>query len=122
MQHCLIVDDSSVIRKFARLIFEQLGYRVSEAANAVETLDRIESDPPDLVLMDWILPGDNCHELIAAIRSARLDRRPFIIYLVTECEPSDIKRAVRAGADDYLMKPFNRDIIEMKLHEISVAA
>lgn len=122
MQQVLIVDDSPIIRRFARLIFESLGFRVSEAENTKEALDRAKSDPPDLILVDWIIPGVSSHDLIASLRRALLDKRPYIIYLVTENDIPDVTRAFKCGADDYLLKPFNRDIIEMKLHEIQVAA
>ena len=122
MKHILIVDDSPIIRKFGRLIFESLGFRVSEAETGVETLERARSDPPDFILVDWILPGVDSHELIHKLRRERIEKRPYIIYLVTENDVPDVTRAFKAGADDYLLKPFNREIIEMKLHEIQVAA
>lgn len=122
MKHILIVDDSPIIRKFGRLIFESLGFRVSEAETGPETLERARSDPPDFILVDWILPGANSHELIQKLRRERAENRPYIIYLVTENDIPDVTRAFKAGADDYLLKPFNREIIEMKLHEIQVAA
>lgn len=68
MKHILIVDDSPIIRKFGRLIFESLGFRVSEAETGAETLERARSDPPDFILVDWILPGVNSHELIHKLR------------------------------------------------------
>jgi len=122
MKHVLIVDDSPVIRKYARLIFESLAFRVSEAETGKEALERIKSDAPDYILVDWIIPGVSSHDLIATMRRAVLEKRPYIIYLVTENDIPDVSRAFKSGADDYLLKPFNRDIIEMKLHEIQVAA
>ncbi len=122
MKHILIVDDSPIIRKFGRLIFESLGFRVSEAETGAETLERARSDPPDFILVDWILPSVNSHELIHKLRREHAEKRPYIIYLVTENDVPDVTRAFKAGADDYLLKPFNREIIEMKLHEIQVAA
>ncbi|HMN36650.1 MAG TPA: response regulator [Hyphomicrobium sp.] len=122
MKHILIVDDSPIIRKFGRLIFENLGFRVSEAESAVETLHRARTDPPGYILVDWIIPGVNSHELIQKLRRECVEVRPYIIYLVTENDVPDVTKAFKAGADDYLLKPFNRDIIEMKLHEIQVAA
>ncbi|MEZ5899906.1 MAG: PleD family two-component system response regulator [Hyphomicrobium sp.] len=122
MKHILIVDDSPIIRQFGRLIFESLGFRVSEAETAAETLERARTDAPDYILLDWILPNASSHELIQKLRRERMEKRPYIIYLVTENDVSDVTKAFKAGADDYLLKPFNRDIIEMKLHEIQVAA
>ncbi len=122
MQHCLVIEDSSIIRRVARSIFESLTYRVSEAQTAAETLEHIALDAPDLILIDWIIPGTNVHDLITAIRRTKTAKRPFILYLTTENDEADLKLAFRAGADDYLLKPFNREIIEMKLTEIRVAA
>jgi two-component system chemotaxis response regulator CheY len=122
MQHCLVIDDSSIIRKYTRLIFEALRFRVSEAETRDEALMRLELESPDLILVDWQLPGASSHELIAKIRAMHLQVSPFIIYLTTENDAVDINKALSAGADDYLLKPFNREIIEMKLHDIRVAA
>ena len=122
MQHCLVIEDSSIIRRVARSIFESLGYRVSEAQTAAETLEHIAADAADLILIDWIIPGTNVPELISSIRKIKTGKRPFILYLTTENDEADLRIAFRAGADDYLLKPFNREIIEMKLNEIRVAA
>lgn len=122
MKHILIIDDSPIIRRFSRLIFESLGFRVSEAETEIEALDRSVTDIPDYILIDWIIPGLSSVELIGKLRRTLVERRPYIIYLVTENDVADISRAFKAGADDYLLKPFNKEIIEMKLHEISVAA
>lgn len=122
MKHILIIDDSPIIRKFGRLIFESLSFRVSEAENDKEALERARSEQPDYILVDWVMPGVVSHDLIARLRRSLVEKPPYIIYLVTENDVQDISRAFKAGADDYLLKPFNRDIIEMKLHEIQVAA
>lgn len=122
MQHCFVVDDSDVIRKYTRLIFESLGYRVSEASNPLTALERIEGDAPDLILVDWRVPNADMHEFIRRVRRLALDRRPFVIYMTTENDYADVHIAARCGADTNLLKPFNREIIEMKLHEIRVAA
>lgn len=122
MKQVLIIDDSPIIRKFTRLIFESLNFRVSEAETSKEALERAKTDPPDYILVDWIIPGVNSHDLISSLRRAVAEKRPYIIYLVTENDIPDVTRAFKSGADDYLLKPFNREIIEMKLHEIQVAA
>jgi two-component system chemotaxis response regulator CheY len=120
MKHILIIDDSPIIRKFTRLIFESLGFRVSEAETDKEALDRAKAENPDFILVDWVIPGVNSHDLIARLRRSLVESRPYIIYLVTENDVPDVTKAFKAGADDYLLKPFNRDIIEMKLHEIQI--
>lgn len=122
MQHILIIDDAPIIRRYGRLIFESLGFRVSEAESEAEAVERASTDSPDYILIDWIMPGLSSLELIAKLRRAQMEKRPYIIYLVTENDVAEITKAFKAGADDYLLKPFNRDIVEMKLHEVSIAA
>lgn len=122
MQHCLVIDDSEVIRKYTRLIFESLGYRVSESGDPRVAIERLISDAPDLMLVDWRIPNSDMHEFIAEVRKLALERRPFIIYVTTDNDYADVHLALKIGADAHLLKPFNRDIVEMKLHEIRVAA
>ena len=122
MRHCFIIDDSDIVRKYARLIFESLDFRVSDAAATAGAIERFRADSPNFVLVDWRIPGTNVPEFIAAVRTANLESRPYIIYLATDNDAGEIQRAMKAGADDFILKPFNREIIEMKLHEIRVAA
>jgi two-component system chemotaxis response regulator CheY len=123
MKRCLIVDDSSVIRKVARHILESMKFEVVEAENGQEALDRCREAPaPDLILLDWHLPVVGALEFLAALRLTPAGRRPFIIYCTTENDPADIARAFQAGADDYFMKPFDRAQLVTKLTEIAVAA
>lgn len=122
MQLCLIIDDSPIIRKYARLIFESLGFRVADAETHEEALIRLEGESPDLILVDWQMPGSNCFEFISKLRTLPLNVMPYIIYMPTENDSVEINRAFSNGADDYLLKPFNREIVEMKLHDIRVAA
>jgi len=122
MLHCFVIDDSEIIRKYTRLIFESLDFRVSEADGTVAAMERLRSEAPDFILVDWRMPDANSHELIGKIRALPLANRPYIIYVVTEADPLDIQRALTHGADTFLMKPFNRGIIEAKLVEIRAAA
>ena len=123
MQHCLVIDDSDIVRKFGRLIFESLGYRVSDSATIDDALwQRIHADPPNMALVDWRVPGANTHEFIARLRQTDLGTRTTILYMPTENDALDLQRALTAGADSVMMKPFNREIVEMKLHEMRVAA
>lgn len=122
MKLCMIVDDSEIVRKYARLIFESLDYRAIEADTHKAAIDRLAGEAPHIILADWKMPGGNTHEFIAQVRRMNLLRRPFIVYLTTENDGIEVDRAVAAGADDYLLKPFNREIVEMKLQEIRLAA
>ncbi|HPG88400.1 MAG TPA: response regulator [Hyphomicrobium sp.] len=122
MKLCLIVDDSEIVRKYSRLIFESLDYRTIESDTTSGALDRLAGETPHVILADWRIPGCNTHEFIAQVRRMNLLRRPYIIYLATENDAADFERATVSGADNFLLKPFNRDIIEMKLLEIRAAA
>jgi two-component system chemotaxis response regulator CheY len=122
MNLCLIVDDSDIVRKYARLIFESLDYRAIDAESPAIALDRMAGEAPHLILVDWKMPGTNSLEFIAQVRRMSLLRRPYILYLTTLNDAADLERAMMAGADDYLLKPFNRDIVQMKLQEIRIAA
>lgn len=122
MNLCMIVDDSEIVRKYARLIFESLEYRAIEADSPKAAIDRLAGETPHLILVDWRMPGVNALELIQQIRRMSLMRRPYIVYMATENDGAELDRAMKAGADDYILKPFNRDIMKMKLSEIRLAA
>jgi two-component system, chemotaxis family, chemotaxis protein CheY len=122
MLHCFVVDDSEIVRKYARLIFESQGFRVSEADSAIAAMERLRSETPDYILIDWRMPDTNSLELVSKIRALDLKQRPYIVYVVTENDAFEIQWALTHGADTYLLKPFNRQIIEAKLQEISSAA
>lgn len=122
MEHCLIIDDSDVIRRYSRLIFESLGYRVSEAANPDEAMERLKSDVPQMILVDWRIPKADMHLAIANIRRMGLNPRPCIMYVTTENDYIDVELAMKAGADGHILKPFNRTIFELKLREMRIAA
>lgn len=123
MNLCLIVDDSDIVRKYTALIFEGMGFRVLGAESPKAALDRLASgERPNLIIADWRMPGANTHDFIAQVRRQKLSPRPFILYLSTENDTADLERAIQAGADDYLLKPFNREIVEAKMQEIRLAA
>ena len=124
MRRCLIVDDSSVVRKVACQILRSLGCNVSEAENGTDALGLCSVLMPDVIFYDWDIPGTNKLETIAALRAIDAASRPHIVYVTTEHDTLDIARALSAGADSYMMKPFDRTMLIGKLEEIaaSVAA
>lgn len=119
MKRCLIVDDAAVIRRVARHLLERLQYQVTEAGNGQDALDLCRDTMPDVILLDWQLPSMSALDFLAALRSAHPIRRPFVIYLTTDNDPIDIARALAAGADDYLLKPFTRESLEQKFKSIA---
>jgi two-component system, chemotaxis family, chemotaxis protein CheY len=122
MLHCLVIDDSEIVRKYTRLIFESLNFRVSEADGSVAALDRLRSESPNFILVDWRMPGVNSIELVSRISAACAGRRPHIMYVVSENDIQEIGRAIAAGANSFILKPFNRDLVRLKLDEIKSAA
>lgn len=103
-QTILVVDDEETIREVVRRYLEREGFAVREAANGFEALDAIQSDPPDLIVLDLMLPGVDG---LSLIRHIRQDRYIPIIMLTAKGEASDRIRGLDIGADDYMAKPFS---------------
>ena len=120
MKHCLVVDDSSVIRKVARCILEELSFRTSEAENGQEALDKCREEMPDAVLLDWNMPVMDGLEFLNALRSEQNGSDPKVIFCTTENDAAHITQAIGAGANEYIMKPFDRDIVEAKFLEVGL--
>ena len=115
MKTCLVVDDSKVIRKVARHILETLDFEVSEAADGREALDSCLSSVPDVILLDWNMPVMSGMDFLRALRDTALASRPKVVFCTTENGMAYIRAAIEAGADEYVMKPFDRDTLESKL-------
>ena len=115
MKTCLIVDDSRVIRKVSRHIVEALGLEVDEAANGQEALDKCSQAMPDLVLLDWNMPVMSGIEFLVKLRERPDGKSPKVIFCTTENDVAHIRQAIDAGADEYVMKPFDFDTLQMKL-------
>ena len=109
MKHCLIVDDSSSIRKVARRILEDHDFRTTEAETRAEALDKCRSDMPDCVVVDWQMPDGDAMTFLGKLRGLPGGNRPTVMYLTSENDPIHVARALRSGADIHMMKPFDRD-------------
>ncbi len=120
MRHCLIVDDSSVVRKVARRILEDLDFEVMEAEDGQQGLDRCRHGMPDLILVDWNMPIVGGVEFLAALRGEPGGKTPKVVFCASENDVAHIARAMRAGADNYILKPFDREIVEAKLQEVGL--
>lgn len=120
MKHCLVVDDSSVIRKVARCILEEMSFRTSEAENGQEALEKCRDEMPDAVLLDWNMPVMDGIDFLLALRKETNGAEPKVIFCTTENNAEHITRAISAGANEYIMKPFDRDIIEAKFQEVGL--
>ena len=111
----LIVDDSRLIRAIVRNMLEPLGFTVSEAASGREALLQCDAKAPALIILDWWMDDMNGPEVAAAIRARKDVPQPRILLCSTETRGSEIRRAMRAGADSYLPKPFDKDKIAHRL-------
>ncbi|PZU07593.1 response regulator [Sphingomonas sp.] len=122
MKTCLVVDDSKVIRKVARHILEALDFSVAEAGDGQEALTHCMTEKtPDVILLDWNMPVMSGIEFLRALGETELPRRPKVVFCTTENGSAHIRAAIEAGADEYVMKPFDRDTIESKLQIVGVA-
>jgi two-component system chemotaxis response regulator CheY len=108
MKRCLIADPSEIIRKVARHYLEAHQLDVVEADSADAALELCRDGGVGAIILDWRLPGKTTVEFISAIRFSGATNRPLIIYATTENDPADISRAFSAGADAYLLKPFDQ--------------
>jgi len=114
---CLVVDDSRVVRKVARRILEELGFDVAEAADGVEALAWCKTDMPNAILLDWNMPVLNGLEFLQQLRREPDGDRPVVVFCTVENDSDHIAQALEAGASEYIMKPFDSDIIESKFVE-----
>jgi two-component system chemotaxis response regulator CheY len=121
MRSCLVVDDSKVIRKVARHILETLNFAVDEAEDGREALTRCEAAMPDVILLDWNMPVMSGMEFLRALRQTELAAQPKVVFCTTENDIAHIRAAIEAGADEYVMKPFDRDTLQSKLQIVGVA-
>jgi two-component system chemotaxis response regulator CheY len=115
---CLIVDDSRIIRKVARRIVEGLGFEVDEAADGAEALAYCASVMPDIVLLDWNMPVMDGLTFLRRLRAQAGGHTPKVLFCTIETAPDRIAEALAAGADDYVMKPFDGEILQSKLAEV----
>lgn len=123
MRRCLIVDDSSVIRKVARHFVEGLRYEAVEAETGHEAIERMRADRPDVVILDWLLVNMTGLEVLSAMRPLMASGfRPHIVYLMSENDPAEAAKATAAGASAILLKPFDRVTFEARLRDVPVAA
>ena len=122
MKTCLVVDDSRVIRKVSRRILEELGFEVAEASNGVEALAWCSAVMPDAILLDWRMPSMDGIEFVQRLRRERGGDRPKVVFCTVENEIERIREALDAGADEFIMKPFDSGIVAGKLDYLGLAA
>lgn len=120
MPFCLVVDDSRVVRKVARRIVEDLGFACEEAEDGQKAYDFCSQKMPDAILLDWNMPIMSGIEFLEKLRQMPSGGTPKVIFCTTENDLAHIQRAMTAGANEYIMKPFDSEIIESKFSQIGL--
>jgi two-component system chemotaxis response regulator CheY len=122
MNRCMFVDDSSVIRKVARRILGGSDMLVIEAASGLDAVEMCAADMPDIIVIDGALPDMPAVEIIRRVRAMESPVQPKILISLVEVDVASIMRAKRAGAQGYLLKPFNRSQLLECFRTLKIAA
>lgn len=117
---CLIVDDSKVIRMVARKILQELGFLTVEAADGQEALDACVVSMPEAVLLDWNMPVKSGIEFLRDLRKMEGGDKPIVVFCTTENDIEHIQEAIESGANEYIMKPFDSEIIQAKFSQVGL--
>ena len=117
---CLVVDDSRVVRKVARRILEAHGFGVVEAEDGQKALDACRAEMPDCVLLDWNMPVMDGIAFLRELRQEFGPGDPPVVFCTTENDLSHIEMAIEAGAQEYIMKPFDDEILVGKLAQVGL--
>lgn len=120
MKLALVVDDSRVVRKFGSQMLERLGFTVAAAANGVEALQCCSDQVPDLILLDWNMPTMDGMEFLVRFRLLYAGHDTAIIFCTTENDMERMHQALEAGANEFIMKPYDEDILRDKLQYIGM--
>jgi two-component system chemotaxis response regulator CheY len=115
-----VVDDSSVVRKIARRILEELDFQVFEAGDGEKALEICKQALPEAILLDWNMPVMDGYEFLGHLRRLPGGDQPKVVFCTTENDMDHITRALHAGANEYIMKPFDKDIVAAKLQEVGL--
>lgn len=120
MKYCLVVDDSTVIRKVARRILEGLKFEIGEAEDGEQAIQSCNARMPDAILLDWNMPRMDGYEFLTNLRRMSGGLHPKVVFCTTENDVAHIAKAMQSGADEYVMKPFDKDILTSKLSEVGL--
>jgi len=121
MHTCLVVDDSRVVRKVARRILEGHGFAVDEAEDGQAALEACRRHMPDSVLLDWNMPRMNGIDFLKALRAEFGPSKPPVLFCTTESDISFIEQAIAYGAQEFIMKPFDAEILLGKFAQVGIA-
>ena len=116
----MIVDDSRVVRKVARKIIQELGFDVVEAEHGADALERCAEALPDAILLDWNMPVMSGIEFLPRLRALPGGDRPKVVFCTTETDLAHIQEAIAAGANEYIMKPFDSEVVRLKFVQVGL--
>ncbi len=120
MKTCLVVDDSRVIRKVARRILENLQFEVIEANDGLEALNSCKEKMPSAILLDWNMPVMDGITFLRQLRKEEGGKQPVVVFCTTENDLAHITEALTEGASEYIMKPFDGEILEAQFSEVGL--
>lgn len=120
MKTCLVVDDSRVVRKVASRIVKDLGFEPIEAEDGLVALEECRKHMPPAILLDWNMPNMSGIEFLVALRAEPNGDVPKVVFCTTESDMEFIQKALSQGADEYIMKPFDNDIVETKFIQVGL--
>lgn len=120
MKSCLIVDDSKVVRMVARKIIEEFNFDIIEAGDGQQAMTACSKAMPDVILLDWNMPVMNGIEFLRELRKSQGGDQPIVVFCTTENDMAHIQEAISSGANEYIMKPFDSDILESKFAQVGL--
>jgi len=120
MKSCLIVDDSKVIRMVAKKILQEMRFETEEAEDGKGALELCQARLPTAVLLDWNMPVMSGIEFLRALRAMPGGDKPVVVFCTTENDIEHIQEAIEAGANEYIMKPFDSEILQAKFAQVGL--
>ena len=117
---CLVVDDSRVVRMVARRILEAHDFKVRESENGAVALASCREQMPDAVLLDWNMPVMDGITFLQHLRAEFGPDHPIVVFCTTESEMQFVQAAIDAGAQEFIMKPFDEEIIMGKFSQVGL--
>ncbi len=122
MKKALIVDDAKVVRVSLGRIMKKLGFEILEAADGQQAITQMEQHPDtSIIMLDWNMPVMNGYDFLVHLRAIpEHATHPKVMMVTTETGMSSMLKALAAGADEYIMKPFDQDMVSSKLNILGV--
>jgi len=117
---CLVIDDSKMIRKLVQTMLEELGFEVRGAEDGLVALAEAKKGLPDLIMLDWNMPVMDGLSFLKEFKALPNSENTKVIFCTTENELEKIQAAITQGADEYIMKPFDKDILKDKLMQTGI--